>query len=62
MSTPYPTKSPIFQIFSHLATGDAPSFYAHVADDISWTVMGTSALSGHYSTEASFLSFLSKSY
>ncbi|KUI69007.1 hypothetical protein VM1G_04337 [Cytospora mali] len=52
----YPTKARIRQIFAHLTKGDAAAFYTHVADNVSWTVMGTHALSGHYDSKASFLS------
>ena len=55
-ATRYPSKPFINEIFSHLAIGDSASFYSHVADDVSWTVMGTHSLSGHYSSKTSFLS------
>ncbi|KAI1765195.1 hypothetical protein GGR53DRAFT_529839 [Hypoxylon sp. FL1150] len=59
MSTPsFPTKARIREIFAHLGTGYAPSFYAHVADDIDWTVMDIHALSGHFLDKATFLSNL----
>ena len=35
---------------------DTAAFYAHVADDVSWTVMGSHALSGKYNSKADFLS------
>ena len=49
-------KCQISEFFSHLATGDVPSLYAHVTNDISWTVLGASVLSRHYPPKASFLS------
>ncbi|KAI1393534.1 uncharacterized protein F4822DRAFT_424003 [Hypoxylon trugodes] len=52
----FPTKARIREIFAYLTAGDAPAFYAHVADDVDWTVMGTHALSGHYKDKEMFLS------
>jgi uncharacterized protein len=52
----YPSKALIREIFSHLATGDSSSFYAHVSNSVGWTVMGTHSLSGHYSSKEAFLS------
>lgn len=54
-ASPFPTKARIREIFAHLTAGDAPAFYAHVADDVDWTVMGTHALSGHYPNKATFM-------
>ncbi|KAI1661783.1 hypothetical protein F4813DRAFT_385455 [Daldinia decipiens] len=55
-SSPYPTKARIREIFAHLTAGDAPTFYTHVADDVDWTIMGSHALSGHYSDKATLMS------
>ncbi|XXG97288.1 hypothetical protein Hte_003584 [Hypoxylon texense] len=55
-ATSFPTKARIREVFAHLVAGDAPSFYAHVADDVDWTVMGTHVLSGHYPDKATFMS------
>ena len=46
--SPYPTKARIREIFTCLAEGNVPSFYAHVADDVEWTVIGSHHLSGLY--------------
>ncbi|KAI1335923.1 hypothetical protein F5Y15DRAFT_419380 [Xylariaceae sp. FL0016] len=54
-TTAFPTQARIREIFAHLTRGDAPGFYAHVADDVDWTVMGTHALSGHYGDKATFM-------
>ncbi|KAF4618381.1 hypothetical protein G7Y89_g14921 [Cudoniella acicularis] len=54
--SPYPTKSQIHQIFTHLTNNNPTAFYAHVSDDANWTVMGSHILSAHYTTKASFLS------
>jgi ketosteroid isomerase-like protein len=35
------TPDRIRQIFKALETGDGAAFFAHVADDVDWTVMGT---------------------
>jgi hypothetical protein len=56
----YPTQSHIRATFAHLAHGDSAAFYAHVADNVSWTVMGTHLLSGHYGSKAAFLSAVSR--
>ena len=42
------------QIFSGLEHGDGAAFFAHVADDVDWTVMGTHPLAGHYRSKAEF--------
>jgi|SRR5579859_951494 len=43
-------------IFQALADGDAPEFFKHVADDVSWTVTGTdNPLSGHYRAKSEFV-------
>lgn len=59
-TTTHPTGCPpkvrIREIFDHLTQGDAAAFYTHVADNVSWTVMGTHLLSGHYANKATFLS------
>ena len=34
------TPDRIRQIFKSLETGDGAAFFAHVADDVDWTVMG----------------------
>ncbi|KAI0383004.1 hypothetical protein F5Y04DRAFT_37551 [Hypomontagnella monticulosa] len=50
--SPYPTKARIREIFTCLAEGNVPSFYAHVADDVEWTVIGSHHLCGHYAGKA----------
>ncbi|KAI2466591.1 hypothetical protein F4781DRAFT_349824 [Annulohypoxylon bovei var. microspora] len=45
---PYPTKERIREIFAHFAEGNSEAFYAHVADDVDWTVMGSHAIAGRY--------------
>jgi hypothetical protein len=32
-----------------------PEFWAHVADDVDWTVKGTHPLAGRYTDEAAFI-------
>ncbi|KAI9744331.1 MAG: hypothetical protein M1818_002483 [Claussenomyces sp. TS43310] len=54
-STQYPSKAHIRDVFAHLTRAEAQEFYKHVADDVDWTVMGTHALSGHYTDKKSFL-------
>ena len=45
----------IRDIFRSLETGDGAGFFAHVADDVDWTVEGTHPLAGHYLSKADFL-------
>ena len=41
-------------IFAKLS-GDKPEeFFEHVADDVSWTVLGTHPLAGHYASKRDF--------
>ena len=42
-------------LFANLENGNSGAFFEHVADDVSWTVMGTHPLAGHYHTKAYFL-------
>jgi ketosteroid isomerase-like protein len=42
-------------LFTSLENGRNEAFFEHVADDISWTVMGTHPLVGAYHTKADFL-------
>jgi uncharacterized protein len=49
-----PTTEQIRALFAHLETGDADAFFAHVAADVSWTVMGTHPLAGTYHSVADF--------
>jgi len=49
-----PTADQVRQLFAHLENGDADAFFAHVADDVSWTGMGTHPLAGEYHRKADF--------
>jgi ketosteroid isomerase-like protein len=42
-------------IFKGLENGDGTAFFAHVADDVDWTVMGTHPLAGHYVGKQAFI-------
>jgi ketosteroid isomerase-like protein len=42
-------------LFANLENGESDAFFEHVADDVSWTVMGTHPLAGNYRTKADFL-------
>ncbi len=42
-------------LFANLEHGKSDAFFAYVADDVDWTVMGTHPLAGKYRTKASFL-------
>jgi uncharacterized protein len=48
-------KQQIAALFAHLEQGDGAAFFAHVADDVDWTVMGTHPLAGHYHSKQEFL-------
>lgn len=48
-------KEQIAALFAHLEQGDGAAFFAHVADDVDWTVMGTHPLAGHYHSKQEFL-------
>src|SRR5580698_11635164 len=43
------------EIFKGLENGDGTAFFAHVADDVDWTVMGTHPLAGHYAGKQAFI-------
>ena len=47
-------KEHVAALFSHLEQGDGAGFFAHVADDVDWTVMGTHPLAGHYRSKQEF--------
>jgi uncharacterized protein len=42
-------------LFRSLEHGDGAEFFAHVADDVDWTVMGTHPLAGHYGGKKAFI-------
>lgn len=42
-------------IFKGLQNGDGAAFFAHVADDVDWIVMGTHPLAGHYASKKAFI-------
>lgn len=42
------------ELFSKLEAGDGKEFFAHVADDVDWTVEGTHPLAGHYHSKDDF--------
>jgi uncharacterized protein len=42
------------ELFRHLESGDADTFFAAVADDVQWTVMGTHPLAGEYRSKKDF--------
>ena len=49
-----PSADEVRTLFAHLETGDADAFFAHVAPDVQWTVMGTHPLAGTYHSLADF--------
>ncbi len=42
-------------LFANLENGRQDAFFDHVAEDVSWTVMGTHPLAGTYHTKADFI-------
>src|ERR1700752_4727685 len=42
-------------VFQGLKNGNGAEFFAHVADDVDWTVEGTHPLAGHYRSKAAFM-------
>ncbi|EJZ17433.1 nuclear transport factor 2 family protein [Rhizobium sp. Pop5] len=48
-------KRDVAALFAHLERGDGAKFFAHVADDVDWTVMGTHPLAGRYRSKEDFL-------
>jgi uncharacterized protein len=42
-------------VFKGLQNGDGAAFFAHVADDVDWIVMGTHPLAGHYASKKAFI-------
>jgi ketosteroid isomerase-like protein len=56
MTTVPLTKKHVEKIFNHLRNDRSDLFFEHVADDVSWTVMGTHPLAGVYHSKHDFLS------
>jgi uncharacterized protein len=50
----FPSQAQITDIFTALTNGSFGIFFSHVIDDVSWRVMGTHPLAGHYTSKASF--------
>ena len=49
------TSDRVREIFKGLETGDGAAFFARVADDVDWIVMGTHPLAGHYRSKKDFI-------
>jgi hypothetical protein len=49
------TPDRVREIFKGLEKGDGAAFFAHVAADVDWTVMGTHPLAGHYRSKDAFI-------
>lgn len=50
------THEDVATLFGHLAEHRPEQFFAAVADDVDWTVMGTHPLAGHYRSKDEFVS------
>ena len=53
MATSFSAES-VWRFFALLESGSGDGFFAHVADDVDWTVQGTHPLAGHYTSKADF--------
>jgi uncharacterized protein len=42
-------------LFKNLSNGNGDAFFANVAEDVNWTVLGTHPLAGVYNSKAEFL-------
>ena len=42
------------KLFAKLEVGDGQAFFAHVADNVDWTVLGTHPLAGRYRSKEEF--------
>jgi len=49
------TRDYVERLFAYLERGESAKFFEHVADDVSWTVMGTHPLAGHYASKTDFV-------
>ena len=49
------TREQVLALFKPLEAGDPAAFFAHVAEDVDWTVMGTHPLAGRYRSRADFV-------
>ena len=49
------TPDRVREIFKGLENGDGAAFFAQVAEDVDWTVMGTHPLAGHYRSKKDFI-------
>jgi ketosteroid isomerase-like protein len=54
-TTKYPNKCQIAQVFNYLREDNFPAFFAHVAPNVHWTLMGTHPLAGEYHNRTIFL-------
>ena len=54
-TTRYPNKCQIAQLYNNLSEGNSKAFFAQVAPDVDWTLMGTHPLAGEYHNRTVFL-------
>lgn len=54
MSSKYPSRKEIEELFGNLATGNSQAFFARVSPEVDWTVMGTHPCAGRYDTLEAF--------
>lgn len=55
MGTPAENRQAVRDAFSHWEHGDSRPFFDLVADDVSWTVIGSTAISGTFEGKRAFL-------
>lgn len=55
MGTSDDNREAVRTAFEHWERGDSGPFFALVADDVRWTVIGTTAISGTYTSKRAFV-------
>jgi uncharacterized protein len=49
------THESVQELFNHIKVGQSDKFFAHIADDVHWTVLGTHPLAGDYHSKEEFM-------
>ncbi|KAI9658369.1 MAG: hypothetical protein M1821_002502 [Bathelium mastoideum] len=50
----FPSQAYITDVFTAMTNGSSDIFYSHVVENVSWRVMGTHPLAGHYASKVAF--------
>jgi ketosteroid isomerase-like protein len=56
------TSGSVREIFKGLQCGDGAAFFAHVTDDVDWTVMGAHPFAGDYRSRVTLVAGTSPSW